>query len=342
MGEFDYSTDKHFWQFHLSDGERSLAVTEDADGDGSPENAVNFQIASGFYLNHRSTSSAAPLGNTGLLKAIEDQMNNQGGLDGTYEIVEQTPPTHSYSATNELTDAGIRIKETSGNVGGYFRMKFTDANWNLDIRFLGWPSTDSPFFAESTTENGKEVLDSPFSLYGQWQVNALVLNAASDKRGRTITDRRTSSGDAEASRAQKFNEYDVRRFMYQVVPGAMVRQGRGHDEGSAKLARVGWDSSNTYSSRNIGEVHNNWATLFNKMVSPKHDDGKPRNIVVLHDETSHKLGTNNQSIEHYRMRNEGNSELADPSDFWNTQSNMGEFYELEWEGQIIENWRYRQ
>lgn len=346
MGEFDYDIDKHFWQFYLGSGERTIVVEEDTDGDGTVENSAQLTLGQGLYLNTITTATAAPFSRKGLLKEVEDQLNNSSTLSGSYSISAQTPPSHDLSHNNALTDAGIRIGENSGNVSGWFRIN-RNSNWTLNPRYLGWPDTSQNYTdqSEKGPEGNSNILNSPFSLLGQWQVHNLVRDAASDKRDRTVSDTRVSSGDAEQSRAQKFNEYPVRKFKYEILPGAMVREGRGHDKGSAKVAKTGWISpdSSTYSNRAWGENQNAWETLFLRMVEPRRSDGELRNVIVLHDDTGHELRTSNETMEHVRIRKEGsNSDLMDPGDFWDTTEPMGELHTVEWEVQRLNAWTYRQ
>lgn len=344
MGEFDYSIDKHFWEFYLDSTEDDVVIREDTDGDGTAENTDTISIGAGWYYNHNTSTSAAATTNQGLLRQFIAALNNSSTLTGNYAVNAQTPPTHSYTGTNSLTDAGIQIVESSGNINGWFELDIADSSWTLDPRYLGFPNPSNSYTAQSSAAgDSKNTLNSPYSLWAQWQVHNLVRDAASDKRKRTITDTRTSSGDSEQARGQKLNQYDVRRFEYEILPGAMVRKDRGHDEGSAKLAKVGWDSSLQYANRVWGEVHNAWADLFEMMVTPRQDNGELRSVIVLHDTTGHELRTGSELMDRVRLRKEGsNSDMMDPNDFWETQEPMGELHSVEYETQIIESWNYRQ
>jgi len=138
------------------------------------------------------------------------------------------------------------------------------------------------------------------------------------------------------------------------LPGAMVREERAHDEQSAKLARVPWNSpSASPTSRSEGDINNAWETLCYRMLEPKMDTGEPRRVIVKHDATSfpntldHRLDFNNffsesDIFELYQFRPEQRNGSMTPRDFWDIQSKMGEFYKIEWDAQVVENYFYRQ
>jgi len=338
MGEFRYDIDKHFWEVYLPTSANDLVVEEDTTGDGNFDTSVILTIPSGHYFNHLSGSPVSADGRDGLLLELEQQLNNSGTLTGTYNVVAQTPTLPYKSANNQLPKSGITIKETSDSPNK-FALDFLNNNTTINQRYFGFVSNLQQVEAQTVT-GGSEIV-SPFSVWGQWQVSNVVRNAASDKTEAEVNEHHSSTGDAPNARVQNLREFEIRKFAYPAVFGALVRRNRGHDQGSAKTAHIPWYSPGGVP---LGDINNAWADFFRFMATPHRTTGRPRDAMVVHDtgDTGHTLNKSDDQIERYRLRVDGNRSNQDPSDYWDTRSATGEMYDLEWEAQILENFGYRQ
>lgn len=345
MGEFDYGADKFFVPLTIDSSNQDIVIHEDPDDDGTYENQSTISISEGDYFNHSTGSGLSPDGNAGLLSAIETAINADGTLDGTYVIEAATPPMGALSPTygNELTNSGIVIKETSPIP---WKLVLSDANWTLPNKWLGFEVCTAVSDRTSTLDSGAHEIPSPFSLWGQWQVHTLVGDKASDKTSRDVQSMRASSDDMEQARVQKYNTITVRNFEYEVVPGAMARQNRGHDQGSAIMARIPWDD--TLCVDPYGDVHNAWEDLFYLMTEPNTSTGNLVDVMAVYDtgddSNAHSVdtGADDKSVEVLRFRAEGGSDnFSDPSEYW-SKKRHGELYKIQWQMQVIDSYSYRQ
>lgn len=200
------------------------------------------------YYAHNDTDSALPA--NALYDELITQMESSGA--DNYSVSSATP------SGSEVTNGGLTVTNDTGNNWGWL---FSDSNFDLDPRLLGYGSSPSdPSLATSQT--------GPRTVYSQWQSWSIFVdgNHAIRKSDDQRHDLATSSDKAEdAFQLQYGPDRIVREWVYHWIPAAHVRKdkaNRGQHADNAGLAS--------------GDTNNQWADLHDRMADLDE-------ILVVHD-----------------------------------------------------------
>jgi len=207
MASNNYDTDKLFWPITLTSTTVQLVVFED---NGNTESMVDFTTDSNIasfpatVYNHKdgTFASGAAVSHFAFLSELVDSLNNDTGLNNTYEITANTPTGSS------LNNSGITITRATGTDN--FSIRWTNGSTTLDPRLLGWG--DSPSNTGYATSH-----DSPYSLWGVWQSP----KAAQDKRREPRQIAQRSDGSSNAASVIWDTPLE-RRLEYSAIYGAHV------------------------------------------------------------------------------------------------------------------------
>jgi len=339
MGEFDYGPDCLYFPLVIDSTNKKLTIKE-FDSDNNVLQQDTISLDENRYWNHNTDATNSPDLQDGLLHHIKEKMNGSPSLNGSYAITPVTP------TGSEITNSGIIIFN-GVTTFDHFGLDFTpggSAATTFPPEYLGF-STETDL---ATSGTGGQTLYSPFSVYGQYRPWNVIDGIATKKKRDPMRLVASSSDDASHARGQVLGEFDVRPFEFQSVYGGVVYKNRAHDQGSAKVARLPWYDSNsipfddTGSSTPYGDVHNAFEDLYVAMTTPGEGNLFSK-IVVLYDEadTSDGMDWGSHEVERCRIRMNGEQDGN-----WNsyiTQQRMqGDYYQVKFELQIIDDWGYRQ
>jgi len=334
MSEFDYGPDFFFTPIVVTSANNTIVI-EELDSGGATLQSDDISISEGRYWNHLTPSSTSPDNQDGLLRAIQEALNSgTNALSGFYSISENTP------ASSDLPYSGISI-----DVDGVADVNIRDdsSSSTMDVRWLGF----APDTVPSSTDG---ILDSPYSLQGQFQSSNIIGGIASKKWREPMKAVAASSDDASHARGQVLAQFDVRTFVYEGIQGAVVRKGRAHDQGSAQNIALPWygagnvpfDSFSEYNTEPYGDIHNHFEHLFDVMTSPG-EGNMFAQVVVLYDgaDQSDSMQWDEHEVERCRLRITGD-QGGELSQYVSPQRMKGEYYKLEFTLQVIDDWGYRQ
>lgn len=317
MGNFDFGVDKAFAPVLLETSNNTMVV-----------NGTAFNIPTGRYWNYSGSSAHNPGSKEGLIDRIEQEMNSH--LTDSYTLVSATPPGSA------LINSGLEFQNDDVNT---FTFNFTDSNFTLDPRLLGFSGQED--IASDSPEDPD--IKSKYSLWRVWQSHNLLGGIASKKERIPHKTAKRSGDDQSRARTQTLNQYDTRKFKYEYVLGAIVKENRADDEGSAANPPVPWRSASSFSgslNRDYGDTHNAFEALWDWMTQPG-AEGRPAQIVWMHDEgdTGQYLPDKDKEFLRFRGPDEG---LDHPNELYEMRHTHGEIYDIEFEMQIISEEGYRQ
>lgn len=322
MGAFTFGIDAIYAPFEIIQGVNDQIVVSE---DGGSKQTVT--LNPGRYWNYLGSSAGNPDdasddNHEGFQDYLASQISTD--LSNSYLV------THTTPANSALTNTGVQYA-TSGTS---FTFHCTDSNFTLDPRLLGLSgrrdvsTNDQPY-------NPSTDLASHFSLFPNWQPHNLLDGKASTKDRRKKARMETSGDNMDRAAVQRLNQTIHRKFTYEYVPAAHVKENRADDEGSAQTGSVSWYPAGDFSTGSgpYGDTHNAFEGVWDYWTRPG-KDGKAARLIVVHDEADTTTSMENQPREYARLQGPDGG-LSNPKDLYKMQRTKGEFYKVEFNLQVF-------
>jgi hypothetical protein len=214
-----YGRDQWHSPIYLTDANRRIRV-QDSGGVAT----IPLTIADVAYYNAKFSSSVYSedgIGYFALLTAIEAALNVNATLDGTYDIeIVNTPSTYA-------PNTGIRI-----TCDEPFELLFSDSNWTLDPRLLGWPAGWNTDTGSAESHSGGR------HRYGVWISHSKMRGRAVEAHSYPVVNAEYSTDFLSRARGVEWGEVRHRLLRYESVFAASVFERRVDNLDYARHAEI--------------------------------------------------------------------------------------------------------